>query len=89
MALIKAYSSTDCGNVVVQMFVKEEDHNQWKVWFGRVGTYANVADAPSRLDVADMEARKAQCDRCAWDLVICAFEREEHLLGKGVVTGAR
>ena len=89
MALIKAYSSTDSGNVVVQMFVKEEDHNQWKVWWGRVGTYANVADAPSRLDVKDVEARGAQCDRCAWDLVICAFEREEHLLGKGVVTGAQ
>ena len=83
MALIKAYSSTNNGNVIVQMFVKEEDRNQWKVWFGRVGSHANVADAPSRMDVEDITARGAQCDKCAWDLVICAFEQTEHWLARG------
>ena len=54
-----------------------------KVWFGRVGSHANIADAPSRLDVEDIAARRAQCDKCAWDLVICAFEQIEHWLERG------
>ena len=57
------------------MFIKEEDQNQWKVLFGRGGTHANVADAPGRLDVEDIVARGAQCDKCVWDLVICAYDK--------------
>ena len=45
LALIKAYSSTQMGNVLVQMFVAKEDASQWKVWFGRVCSHSNIADA--------------------------------------------
>ena len=83
MALIKAYSSTHHGNLVVQMLVREENKPQWKVWSGRVGSHANIADSPGRLDVKDMGARGAQCDECAWDLVTCAFEHIEHWLERG------
>ena len=51
LALIMAYSSTELGNVIVQMFVRLEDSCQWKVWFGMVGSHSNPSDAPSRLQV--------------------------------------
>ena len=36
--------ATLLGNVVVQLFVQEEDRSQWKVWFGRVCSHSNIAD---------------------------------------------
>ena len=83
LALIKAYSSTALGNVLVTMFVSKEDQSQWKVWFGRVCSHSNLADAPSRMDVEDMVACGAQRDLCAWDWVLLHLEEVEHDLGVG------
>ncbi|CAL1160066.1 unnamed protein product, partial [Cladocopium goreaui] len=80
MALVKAYSSTLLGNVVIQLFVQEEDQHQWKVWFGRVCSHANIADGPSRGHVEDMKACGAVHSQCAWDVVICSLEAVEHKL---------
>ncbi|CAL1132459.1 unnamed protein product [Cladocopium goreaui] len=83
MALVKAYSSTLLGNVVIQLFVQEEDQHQWKVWFGRVCSHSNIADGPSRGHVEDMKACGAKHSQCAWDVVICSLEAVEHRLRWG------
>ena len=83
MALVKAYSSTLLGNVVIQLFVQEEDQHQWKVWFGRVCSHSNIADGPSRGHVEDMKACGAMHSQCAWDVVICSLEAVEHRLRWG------
>lgn len=83
LALIKAYSSTPMGNVIVQMFVSSEDSSQWKVWFGRVCSYSNIADAPSRMEVQDLVTRGAMQDKCAWDVILLKLEETEHNLGLG------
>lgn len=83
LALIKAYSSTPMGNVIVQMFVSSEDSSQWKVWFGRVCSYSNIADAPSRMEVQDLVTRGAMQDKCAWDVILLRLEETEHNLGLG------
>ena len=83
LALIKAYSSTQMGNVIVQMFVASEDSSQWKVWFGRVCSYSNIADAPSRMEVQDLVTRGAMQDKCAWDVILLSLEETEHNLGLG------
>ena len=83
MALVKAYSSTPLGNVVIQLFVQEEDQHQWKVWFGRVCSHSNIADGPSRGHVEDMKACGAGHSQCAWDVVICSLESVEHRLRWG------
>ena len=83
MALVKAYSSTLLGNVVIQLFVQEEDQHQWKVWFGRVCSHSNIADGPSRGHVEDMKACGAKHSQCAWDVVICSLEAVEQRLRWG------
>ena len=83
LALIKAYSSTELGNVIVQMFVRLEDSCQWKVWFGRVGSHSNPSDAPSRLQVKDLIEQGVFRDPVAWDVVIMSYEQTLHKLGRG------
>ena len=83
LALIKAFSSTDLGNVLIKMFVTKEDQSQWKVWFGRVCSHSKLADAPSRLDLSEMEASGAQRDLCAWDWILLHLQEAEHDLGLG------
>ena len=83
LALIKAYSSTQMGNVLVQMFVAKEDASQWKVWFGRVCSHSNIADAPSRMEVEDLVTRGAVQDKCAWGVILLGLEETEHNFGLG------
>ncbi|CAL1136347.1 unnamed protein product [Cladocopium goreaui] len=83
LALIKAYSSTELGNVMVQMFVHLEDSSQWKIWFGRVGSHSNPSDAPSRMQVEDLIQRGVVRDSVAWDVVIMSYEETLHMLGRG------
>ena len=81
LALIKAYSSAQMANVFVQMFLAKEDASQWKVWFGRVCSHSNIADAPSRMEVQDLVTRGAVQDQCAWDVVLLSLEEIEHIFG--------
>ena len=83
LALIKAYSSTTLGNVIVRMFVNLEDDSQWKLWFGRVGSHPNPSDAPSRLQGEELLKLGVVQDTVAWDVVILSFERTLHELQKG------
>lgn len=77
-ALVKAYSSTELGNVLVKLFVKQEDDVQWKTWFGRVCSFSNPADAPSRGDTSLLETEGAERTLVAWDLLILSVESELH-----------
>ena len=81
LALIKAYSSAQMANVLVQMFLAKEDASQWKVWFGRVCSHSNIADAPSRMEAQDLVTRGAVQDQCAWDVVLLSLEEIEHNFG--------
>ena len=81
LALIKAYSSAQMANVFVQTFLAKEDASQWKVWFGRVCSHSNIADAPSRMEVQDLVTRGAVQDQCAWDVVLLSLEEIEHIFG--------
>ena len=83
LALIKAYSSTALGNVIVRMFVNLEDDSQWKLWFGRVGSHSNPADDPSRLQCEELLKLGVVRDTVAWDVVISSFERTLHILQEG------
>ena len=70
LALIKAYSSTKLGNVILSNFVSLEDKVQWKVWFGRVASHSNPSDAPSRLEISDLLKRSVCRDLVPWETVI-------------------
>ena len=69
-ALIKAYSSTRLGNVILSKFVSLEDNVQWKVWFGRVASHSNPSDTPSRLDISGLLKLSVGRDLVPWELVI-------------------
>ena len=70
LALIKAYSSTKLGNVILSNFVSLEDKVQWKVWFGRVASHSNPSDAPSRLEISDLLRRSVCRNLVPWEMVI-------------------
>ena len=70
LALIKAYSSTKLGNVILSKFVSLEDNVQWKVWFGRVASHSNPSDAPSRLETSELLKRSVCRDLVLWETVI-------------------
>lgn len=53
-ALIKAYSSIDVANRMIDHFVVREMELGVKIWFGRVCSHSNPADAPSRLEFTSL-----------------------------------
>ena len=77
-ALIKGYSSTNLGNVIVKLVVSSEDDFQWKIWYGRVPTAANTSDAPSRLECEELDRLRVPRDEIAWDEVILSFQHQQH-----------
>eukprot|EP00435_Cladocopium_sp_Y103_P051887 s469_g16.t1 len=50
MAHIKGTGETLRASMIIEQFVKIEFDAQHRVWFGRVPSYSNPADSPSRLD---------------------------------------
>ena len=55
-SLIAGSTPSDTGSWLVRTFTVREMKCQLKVWFARVPTSSNVADRPSRLDVAELDA---------------------------------
>ena len=51
MAYIRGSSETLRAGEIVQSFVEVEARLQHRVWFGRVPSYSNPSDAPSRLEL--------------------------------------
>ena len=50
MAYIRGSGETLRGAGIIQTFVERESSLQHRVWFGRVPSFSNPADAPSRMD---------------------------------------
>ena len=78
LALIKAYSSTELGNVVVRLYIRAEERWQWKNWFGRVCSHSNPADAPSRFENEELLRSGATQTQVPWDRVILDFQSVQH-----------
>ena len=55
-ALTNGATSTEYGKRMVQSFVLDEMSHQIKTWYARVPTSSNLADKPSRLETADLDA---------------------------------
>lgn len=69
-SLIKASSSTQFGNRIVNAFASLELSLQVKVWFARVATESNIADEPSRLKYDSLESIGASRSLLDMDAVI-------------------
>ena len=68
MAYIRGSGETLRAGEIVQSFVEVEARLQHRVWFGRVPSYSNPSDAPSRLDfeeVLSLGAIRASVD---WEM---------------------
>ena len=52
--LIKSHSSVLFGNVLTTCFAQIEFEQNLKVWFGRVPSYSNPADKPSRFEIQQL-----------------------------------
>ena len=69
-SLIKASSSTQFGNRIVNAFASLELSLQVKVWFARVARESNIADEPSRLKYDSLESIGASRSLLDMDAVI-------------------
>ncbi len=58
--LVKGFSPAKFSRQILQAIAAEELRSQASPWFARVSTHSNIADAPSRLDFADMQSRGAR-----------------------------
>ena len=83
LALVEAHASADFGNVMVQLVARSEDNGLGKVWFGRVGSHANLLNAPGRLQVENILELGVFQAPVAWDVVIMSYEKTLHRLGRG------
>lgn len=78
MALVRAYSSTGIGNVLVSMIVQLETVSQWKVWYGRVNSHSNPSDDPSRFVCDWLIAIGSERTCVHWDQLIVDFQKAHH-----------
>ena len=58
----------NCG-YPINAFVQHESAMQHRVWFGRVPSYSNIADGPSRLDFEEVQRLGATKTSVNWELV--------------------
>ena len=68
-SLIKGVASTEVGKCIMKNFVTLELEGQIKSWFSRVPTSSNIADDPSRLKFASLEALGASRVKISWSKV--------------------
>ena len=68
-SLIKGVASTKVGKCIMKNFVTLELEGQIKSWFSRVPTSSNIADDPSRLKFASLEALGASRVKISWSKV--------------------
>ena len=69
MAYIRGPGETVRASLLVQSFVENEAAQQHRVWFGRVPSHSNPADAPSRLDHSHVLAKGASQTNIDWEKV--------------------
>ena len=73
-ALIKGATDAGSGTRLVQAFVVSEMNLQIKVWFSRVPTSSNIADAPSRMSFEELSNVRRQ--RIDWDRLLKRLEED-------------
>ena len=73
-ALIKGATDAGSGTRLVHAFVVSEMNLQIKVWFSRVPTSSNIADAPSRMSFEELSNVRRQ--RIDWDRLLKRLEED-------------
>ena len=73
-ALIKGATDAGSGTRLVHAFVVSEMNLQIKVWFSRVPTSSNIADAPSRMSFDELSNVRRQ--RIDWDRLLKRLEAD-------------
>ena len=69
MAYIKGVGETVRAARIIQAFVEREAELQHRVWFGRVPSFSNPSDAPSRMDFRAVVEEGATRTRVSWEKV--------------------
>ena len=69
MAYIKGVGETARVHII-QAFVQREAELQYRVWFGRVPSFSNPSDAPSRMDFRAVVKEGATRTRVPWEKVV-------------------
>ena len=79
-ALLKSYSSVLFGNILTTCFAQIEFEQNLKVWFGRVPSYSNPADKPSRFEVQHLLDADSALVKPSWDQIVLQIEAKEQTL---------
>ena len=79
-ALMKNHSSVLFGNVLTTCFAQLESEHNLKVWFGRVPSFSNPADSPSRFEIQHLLDIGSALVKPSWDQVLLLIERKEQTL---------
>ena len=69
MAYIRGDGETQRAAQAINAFVQHESAMQHRVWFGRVPSYSNPSDGPSRLDFKEVLKPGATKTSVDWELV--------------------
>ena len=65
------------GNVLALCFAQVEFDNNLKVWFGRVPSYSNPADRPSRFETQHLLDTDSALVKPNWDQIMLQFVTTE------------
>ena len=74
-ALTNGATSTENGRQIIQDFVLREMELQIKIWFARVPTSSNLADQPSRLETAELDALGVTRLAIKWPELLAQLEK--------------
>ena len=74
MAYIRGSGETPMSSAVISRFVILESQFQHKVWFARVPSHSNLADAPSRLEYDWVRRQGASQTSIDWERVACLLQ---------------
>ena len=79
-ALMKSHSSVLFGNVLTTCFAQIEFEHNLKVWFGRVPSYSNPSDKPSRFEIQQLLDADSALVKPSWDQILLLIETKEQTL---------
>ena len=79
-ALMKSHSSVLFGNVLTTCFAQIEFEHNLKVWFGRVPSYSNPSDKPSRFEIQQLLEADSALVKPSWDQILFLIETKEQTL---------
>ena len=76
LAFVRGDGETLRASKLIQVFVEAEARLQHRVWFGRVPSFSNPADSPSRLKFDEVKALGAMQTNIDWEKVAQHLELE-------------